>query len=211
MASGCGVALTQPEARDSGEASFSIRVGKAVAAALSRAEAVITGSDMAEIRQELTIDGDTAAGHVRDIPAGTDRLFTLNGYDSPGTLTFTGSATADVIAGQQVTVRIIMRRVASPSGTPQLRVSSYASAQRPDCCGLGTTSITGEIDNTGEANATNITIELRARNINGAAISDSHTDIGTLKMGESELFRAEFPETCWSKFVDCKTKYDSFV
>ena len=212
LASGCGSRVTQPEpeARDSGVASFTIRVGKAVATALSRAEVVITGSGMAKIRQDLTIDGDTATGTVRDIPAGTDRLFTLNGYDSSGSLTYTGSATADVIAGQLVTVTITMRRVTTPSGTPRLRIANTASAQRPNCCSSGTSIITGEIENTGEADATNVTIDLRARNINGAAISDSRATIGTVKKGENKLFTARFSGTCWSKYDnECGTKYIS--
>ena len=210
LASCSGTALTQPKARDSGEASFSIRMSKVVAAAMSRAEVVITGSDMAEMRQELTIDGDTATGTVRDILAGNDRLFTLNGYDSSGSLIYTGSATADVVAGQLVTVRITMRRVDSQSGTPKLQVASSASAQRPDCCGSGTTTITGEIENTGDADATNVTIDLRARNSAGAAISDSRATIGTVRKGESKLFTGRLSGTCWSRSdSECGTKYVS--
>ena len=55
-------ALTRPEANDGGEASFFIR-SKVVAATLSRAEVVITGSNMDEIRQDLTIDGDVITGN----------------------------------------------------------------------------------------------------------------------------------------------------
>ena len=102
-------APSRPAAGESGEASFAIRMGKAVAATLARAEVVITGSDMDDVRQELSIQDNVVTGLVRNIPAGDDRLFTLNGYDSSGNLAYTGSATADVVAGQQVTVRITMR------------------------------------------------------------------------------------------------------
>ena len=111
-----GDTLTQPEVRDSGKASVAISLGKVIATILSRVEVVITGSDMDEIRQDLTIDGNRATGTVRGIPAGSDRLFTLNGYDSSGILAYTGSASADVIAGEQVTVRITMRRVGTAAG-----------------------------------------------------------------------------------------------
>ena len=107
---------------------------------------VISGSDMSEVRQDLTIDGDRATESCGTLPAGDDRLFTLNGYDSSGGLAYTGSATADVIAGEQVTVRITMRRVGTPVGKPRLQVAGSASAQRPDCCGIGATTITGEIE-----------------------------------------------------------------
>ena len=99
----------RPAAGESGEASFAIRMGKAVAGTLARAEVVITGSDMGDVRQELSIQDNVVTGLVRNIPAGDDRLFTLNGYGSSGNLAYTGSATADVVAGQQVTVRITMR------------------------------------------------------------------------------------------------------
>ena len=102
-------ALTRPEANDGGEASFFIR-SKVVAATLSRAEVVITGSNMDEIRQDLTIDGDVITGIVQNIPAGEERRFVLNGYDSSGNLAYSGSAIADVVAGEQVTVRITMRK-----------------------------------------------------------------------------------------------------
>ena len=197
--------LTQPVGRDSGKASVAIRLGKVVATTLSRVEVVITGSDMAEIRQDLTIDGDRATGIVRDIPAGSDRLFTLNGYDSSGGLAYTGSATADVVAGEQVTVRITMRRVGAPAGKPRLQVASSASAQR----GLGKsvydrdiTRINGEIDNTGDGDATNVVIDLRARNSSGAAISDSRVTIGTVKAGDSKLFSADFSGTSEYKYSE---------
>ena len=102
-------ALTRPEANDGGEASFFIR-SKVVAATLSRAEVVITGSNMDEIRQDLTIDGDVITGIVQNIPAGEERRFVLNGYDSSGNLAYSGSAIADVVAGEQVTIRITMRK-----------------------------------------------------------------------------------------------------
>ena len=102
-------ALTRPEASDNGEASFVIR-SKVVAATLSRAEVVITGSNMDEIRQDLTINENVITGIVQNIPAGDERRFTLNGYDSSGNLAYSGSAIADVVAGEQVTVRITMRK-----------------------------------------------------------------------------------------------------
>ena len=102
-------ALTRPEASDGGEAAFFIR-SKVVAATLSRAEVVITGSNMDEIRQDLTIDEDVITGIVRDIPAGDERRFVLNGYDSSGDLAYSGSAIADVVTESQVTVRITLRK-----------------------------------------------------------------------------------------------------
>ncbi len=102
-------ALTRPEASDNGEASFVVS-SKIIAATLSRAEVVITGSNMDEIRQDLTIDENVIAGTVQNIPAGNERRFTLNGYDSSGNLVYSGSAMADVVAGEQVAVKITMSK-----------------------------------------------------------------------------------------------------
>jgi hypothetical protein len=99
----------QRDSNGAGEISVAIRLSKVAAASMTRAEVVITASDMAEIQQDLTISGDTITGTVEGIPAGTNRLFTLNGYDSSENLTYSGSASTDIIAGQQVTVRITLR------------------------------------------------------------------------------------------------------
>lgn len=95
--------------QETGRLSVSIKLGKIAAASISRAELLVTGSGLVEVRQDLTVSGDTVTGTITDIPAGPDRMFTLNGYDASGILTYTGSATATVIAGQQVTVRIVLR------------------------------------------------------------------------------------------------------
>jgi ribosomal protein L21 len=73
---------------------------------------------MTEIRQYLTISGNIVSGTVRDIPAGANRFFTLNGYDASGTLTYTGSSVAEVIPGENITVRITLKRLSqAPDNT----------------------------------------------------------------------------------------------
>ena len=181
---------------ESGEISVVIKLSKKAAASLTRAEVVISAADMNEISQDLTINGDTVTGTVEDIPAGNNRLFTLNGYESDGNLIYSGSASADVIAGQQIAVRITMRRLSSQLGSPQLSIRSSASAQRPTYEGV--TTITGEIENNGSVDATNVAIDLRARNESGAAVSDARASIGIVRKGESKLFTDSFNGTCYS-------------
>lgn len=171
---------------DSGEVSFSFRLSKLAVATMSRAEVVITGADMAEIRQELTISGDTVSGTVRGVPAGTDRVFTINGYDAAGDVVYTGAATAEVVAGQQVTVRIVLRRT-SIVGKPELKLQPSIHVERS----FGTT-ITGEVTNSGTADATGVVIRFRARDSKGAAIEDVTVNVETVLMGESKLFEARF-------------------
>lgn len=81
-----------------------------------RVEAVVEGIDFTAIRQDLTITGNKATGTIENIPAGTDRRFTLNAYDAEDNLLYTGSAVSDVIADQTVQVKITMRRVGQPQG-----------------------------------------------------------------------------------------------
>ena len=196
------------ESEGSGEMSVTIRLSKAAAADISRAEVVVEGTGMTEIRQNLTISGNTITGTVHGIPAGSNRLFTLNGYDASGDLTYTGSANATVVAGQQVTVRITVTATSSV-GSPQLEVSGTASALRPTY--EGTTIITGEIMNAGSADATSVALDLRARNSSGTAIGDARVSVGTIRKGESKLFSASFSQTCYddNQFANCHTRHIS--
>lgn len=107
---------TEAERNVAGNVSFSIRLSKIAAASLVRAEVVITAADMEEMKQELSISGDTVTGTVRGIRAGNSRTFTLNGYDSSENLIYTGSKQVDMPAGETVLVRVTMRRISS-SGT----------------------------------------------------------------------------------------------
>ena len=173
-----------------GEITVLIPLSKAVQSQIARAEVVISASDMTTVSQNLQVSGNTLAGTVRSIPAGSGRVFTINAYDSGDNLTYTGSATATVIAGGQVTVSITVRSVAA-SGTPQLTISSVVSAER----GGGRTTITGEIANTGTAAATGVVIAFRARNSSNAPISDATASVGTVGANESELFTAQFSNT----------------
>ena len=81
-----------------------------MAADLARVEVVVTGDDMIKIRENLTIEGDTASGVIQ-VPVGEGRLFVLNGFDSAGILSYSGSDRADVVEGVTVRVEITMRPV----------------------------------------------------------------------------------------------------
>ena len=72
---------TISEAETVGPITLAIRLSKRAAVTLARMEVVISGSDMEEMRVELTISGETASGTVMGIPAGEQRQFTVNGYD----------------------------------------------------------------------------------------------------------------------------------
>lgn len=190
----CGEAplSPQPEYEATGEISVAIRMGKVAAANISWAEIVVTVSGIDYLKkQRLTVSGDTIRGIVTGIPVGSAR-FTLNGYNASDTLTYTGSATATVTAGQSVTVNIPVRRVgAAPTGTPQIQVGGVASANRLSY----STEVTMEVSNTGTADATNTIIKLRARGSSGAAVADAEANIGTIRQGDSRLVTVTFDGT----------------
>jgi formylglycine-generating enzyme required for sulfatase activity len=84
---------------------------------VSRVEYVISASDIDTLRGELTIGADDVArGTVTGVKAGGDRLVTLNAYNAAGEKTYTGSSTTEVVAGETVTVRIVLRSLVSTEG-----------------------------------------------------------------------------------------------
>ena len=101
-----------------GQLEVVIRMGKLAQATIARAEAIVTASDMSTITRALTIDGSTLSGFLEAIPAGQNRLFTLNAYDSSNQLIYTGSSTSNVDPGSQTTLRITMRKVTTELTNP---------------------------------------------------------------------------------------------
>ena len=120
--------ITEPNS-GAGQVSIEFRLGKLAAASIARAEIVITAPDMDDLRQDLTIDGNLITGDVRSIPAGSNRLFTLNGYDASETLIYTGSSSAEVISGEEVIVRIVVQRLSQASDTTPDDVDETAPIQ----------------------------------------------------------------------------------
>ena len=188
---------TQPKSADSGEMSVAIRLSKRAAADISRAEVVVTGTGMAEIRQNLTVSGNTITGTVRGISAGANRLFTLNGYDSSGNLTYTGSASATVVAGQMVTVEISVRSTAAGQPTAQLEAKGIRINRGENYGGDFSTyssigedaKITGEIENTGDVGATGVRITVSLRDGGGALLGRVRGhNIGNVPAGDSVFF-----------------------
>ena len=106
----CGDSASPPVGigeSDTATASFSLRLSKVATETLSLVEVVITAGDMVEIKEDLIIQGEIATGVV-EVPAGINRRFVLNGYDSNGNLIYTGGKRTDVIAGKRIQLEIEM-------------------------------------------------------------------------------------------------------
>jgi hypothetical protein len=100
---------------------IAIRIPKIVAVNVARVEFVITAADMDTIKGDLTIgDDDVARGTARNIPAGSDRLVTLNAYNAEEVMSYSGSAATDVVAGGVVSVNIVMRSLLPTTGDVEI-------------------------------------------------------------------------------------------
>jgi hypothetical protein len=116
VATGCGDAGGPASSSVStATASISIRLSKVASSLITRVEAVVTGTDMSDLRRDLLKQDELYSG-VFAVPAGPSRAFTLNGYNADGTLTYTGTTTADVIVDARIQIEIIMRRIAPSTG-----------------------------------------------------------------------------------------------
>ena len=116
--SACGDSPSAPQDHTA-TASFSLKLSATAAELIARVEVVIAGPDMAEIRQELRREGDIYTG-ILEVLAGSDRSFTLNGYDASRYLIYTGTEYADVIVDQRIRVEITMRRVPIAAGSIEI-------------------------------------------------------------------------------------------
>jgi formylglycine-generating enzyme required for sulfatase activity len=70
----------------------------------------ISASDMNTLTRSLTKTDSTVTGTVTGIPAGKNRLFRVDVYDSANVDEYTGSATADIAADDTVPVNITVVR-----------------------------------------------------------------------------------------------------
>ena len=173
---------TRSEQVEGGEAALSFYIGKVTAGAIDSAEVVVTGSGMSDITQPLNIAGDRMTGIVRGIPTG-DRTFTINTYDGSPRLTYTGSETAKVVAGQTTQVRITLRSTDGSTSAVVLTLLSPVSATYEYRTIEGYLEISGEINNPSAQTATDVRITLTARNASGAAMDQRTQSIGTVPPG----------------------------
>ena len=165
--------------------SIAFKLTGAAAADIARAELVISAAGMADIREDLSIVGDEVRGTIRGIPAGPDRLFTLNGYDAGGVRIYTGSTSATVFSDQQITVRITMSRISSGGTTGVvLSIISPVAATYAYNSIENLLDISAEIENPSGQTASDVNVVFTARNSSGAAMDQVTTSIGTVPPGK---------------------------
>jgi len=101
---------TDPVAQG-GAFALKVTIPAALLQSVAKVEYLVEAADMDALRGELNIVGNSARGTVGNIPPGTERVFTLNAYTAAGELSHTGSATADIAAGNTTQVRISLLAV----------------------------------------------------------------------------------------------------
>jgi hypothetical protein len=192
---GCGADAITATADEVGSASLKIGVAQATAAGLVRVEVVVTGDDMAEIRQDLALQDTTATGIV-SVPVGVNRKFTLNGYDVVDNLLYTGSSYADVLGGSPIQINIVMR--------PKLQ-AFVVSIRSPifvlydELSSAGAMTVSGLYENPSSQNATNITVQLTAFNAAQAPMAQFSTTLDSIPPG-TLFFSYRFADEVFSKF-----------
>jgi N-acetylneuraminic acid mutarotase len=106
MTGTCSKKPTRPEPGAFGQANITLLIPKALQEAIDQVLTLVTAADMDTIRQFLTIQDSVATGTIQDIPAGPNRLFTVNVYKTGGILSHTGKDSTDILGGQTVDLEI---------------------------------------------------------------------------------------------------------
>ena len=123
--SGCGESskITSADidySEEKGSFKITIPIPKAVRENVSRVEYEVTGAGMELLRGEATIISlnghDVIRLAIEAVEPGRARKVTLNAFDSGGEMTYSGSATADVLLGETVDLSIRMQSLAAEGG-----------------------------------------------------------------------------------------------
>lgn len=106
LISSCSSDLNPTNNRSTSSVDLELIIPAKLAQSVARVEYVVSGEGMEDLMGALAIVGNVARGTVVGIEPGAERLFVLNAYHASGALSHTGSATAEIIAGRSVEVRI---------------------------------------------------------------------------------------------------------
>jgi formylglycine-generating enzyme required for sulfatase activity len=108
----CGNSSTAPTATEPTTTTVSLALHlPSDTAVTAHAEIIVSAADMTSIRHPLTINDHQIIGSLTDIPAGTQRYFTVNTYDAEGNLLATGTAQLDLVPGPTVPLTLTLAAV----------------------------------------------------------------------------------------------------
>jgi len=98
------------EIKKGANVTFSIPLSTEAKSCVSTAVVTIYNGGKKILSQNLTVNGSVVEGIVENIPAGSNLTFTLDFIDRSGTVVYTGTATADIVSGQQTSVKIVLKK-----------------------------------------------------------------------------------------------------
>ena len=108
---------------------------------VTSADVTITAPDITTIGPaSLNVAGDLISGSVASVPAGVDRLVTVNGYNAGGLLVYGGSTSIDVVMGK--TTRASLRLQRNLSNCPAAGMDASAAD-----AGTGVVDVVATLDN----------------------------------------------------------------
>lgn len=195
LTAGCGDDSVTAATDGFGAASLKIGLAQAAAAGLVRVEVVVTGDDMAEIRQDLALQDSIATGIV-SVPVGVNRRFTLNGYDGVDNLLYTGSSNADVVGGESIQVSIVMRPVLQAFEV-SIRSPLFVVYDSP--IGETAATVSGLYENPSSQYATDVSVQLTAFNDVGAPMAQTFAAVDSIPPG-TLFFRYRFEDGVFDQY-----------
>jgi hypothetical protein len=110
MLAGCA-----PSPSDTGSAQFAVSVPQALSASISRVSVTASAADFPSFSVDLASSNGSWGGLLGSLPAGSNRSFQAQAFDSSGTRLYEGSATGvSISANQTVLVAITLQQVNAP-------------------------------------------------------------------------------------------------
>jgi hypothetical protein len=98
------LASCSPSSSDTGSAQFAVSMRQELAASIARVSVTSSAADIPSVTVNLAPTGSVWGGIIGNIPAGSNRSFLAQAFDSAGTLLFEGSASGVTISANQTTV-----------------------------------------------------------------------------------------------------------
>ncbi len=112
----CLAACTSPPSQPTGSVQFAASTQQALSASdITRVKVTISASDMSSLVVELARSNGSWGGLIGNIPAGSNRAFLAEAFDSSGTKRFQGQTSGVTITANQTTaVAITLQEIAPP-------------------------------------------------------------------------------------------------
>ncbi|HYO58202.1 Kelch repeat-containing protein, partial [Archangium sp.] len=115
LLAGCAAPSNTDPASDIGSAQFAISLRQALTSSVSRVSVTSSAADFPSVTVDLTLHNGVWGGIIGNIPAGSNRSFLAQAFDSSGTQLFEGSASGVTISADTASlVAITLQEANAP-------------------------------------------------------------------------------------------------